>query len=397
MIFSIRDVLSLIFKRKWVILVFFLSMLTGVFLALKLVAPTYAATAKILVKVGREDIYVPALPTSAVTRPMISLIREEQLNSEVEILTSESLAEKLIEAVSPEGIYPAMFVKHPWYTPKGVMQGLIGLYKALDGYFAPLTADLSKEQRVMKRLLKKDLKVEGTGDSNVIAVTVYNKIPDLAAQTANNLVDLYLTERGRIHSGMGGDIFEQQLQDIENRLEESQYKLQNFRESNDLMDAGDERATLLQRISDIRSTIVSLQADPAAARRLSKWRHELKQVEGQLETLSNQELEYVRLMQDVEVLKKSRKLYLEKLEEQRINTALSNARIGNVSVISNAVPPSSPVTPKLWMLLAAALFVGLAGGVGLAVLLEFLDDTLETDQDVKKHLGLPVLGKIGVM
>lgn len=391
---NLRDILSILFKRKLIIIVFFLTVSIGTLSVLKVMPPSYAATAKVLVKVGREDIYVPALPTESFTRPMMSIIREEQLNSEVEIIKSEYMIDMLINELEPTGIYPSMFVVHPWYTPKGVMQSLINLYKAIDGYFAPFSANLSPEQRVMKRLMNKDLSIEGTGDSNVIDITVYNKIPDYAANTANALLDLYLKERGRIHSNSEGAVFAEQMQENEDRLEEAQAKLQTFRESYDLQDVGQEREAMLQRVGDVRTIIIDLKGQPSAAQRLQKWEGELEQLETQLETLNEMELEYSRLVQDVEVLKQNRKIFLEKLEEQRINEALNKAKVGNVSVISRAVPPTTPASPKLWMILAAILAVGLTGGVALAFVIEFLDDTLETDRDVTKHLQIPVLGKI---
>lgn len=392
---SLRDVLSLIFKRKMVIFTFFFSLLLVAFVALKIMAPTYASTAKILIKVGREDIYVPSIPSSTVVNPIMSMIREEQLNSEVQILTSDNLGQKLVETMGPEGLYPGMLKKYPWYTPKGVMQTLTGLYKDLESYFAPLSANPDPEQRALKRLMRKDLIVHGTGDSNVIDVTVRSKIPEIAADAANRLVDLYLTERTRIHSDTEGSVFEAQTRDVEERLEKAQTALQAFREQNRLVDVGGEREGLLTRIAEARSMIVDLESKPSEARRVSKWRSELNKLESQISTLGDRELEYVRLMQDVEVLKKSRQLYLEKFEEHKINQALSDARIGNVSVISKAITSSAPIGPKLWMILLACLVVGLAGGGGIALLIEFLDDTIETDSDVKKYLGVPVLGKIG--
>ncbi len=395
MMWNFRDILSILFKRKIVILVFFVTVCVGTLVALKLSPPNYAATAKVLVKVGREDIYVPALPSEALTRPMMSLIREEQLNSEVEIIGSEYLIDMLVDELTPEGVYPSMFVRHPWYTPKGVMQRLIDGYKWLDGYFAPFSANLTPKQRVMKRLLNKDIVIKGTGDSNVIDITIYNKVPQFASQTANKLLDLYLKERGRIHSDIEETVvFENQMTENESRLEKAQEELQNFRRDNDLLDVVQERETLLQRVQEIRTIIIDLKGQVSAANRLKKWEAELADLNRQLETINNMELEYARLVQNVDVLKRNRKVFLEKLEEQRINEALDNAQVGNVSVVSRAVPPTTPSSPKLWMILAAMIAVGVAGSLGLAFFMEFLDDTLETDRDVEKHLGVPVLGKI---
>jgi capsular polysaccharide biosynthesis protein len=44
------------------------------------------------------------------------------------------------------------------------------------------------------------------------------------------------------------------------------------------------------------------------------------------------------------------------------------------------------------MLLAIA--IGLVGGIGLAFVLDFLDDSLKSNEDVVRKLGLPVLGTL---
>ena len=47
--------------------------------------------------------------------------------------------------------------------------------------------------------------------------------------------------------------------------------------------------------------------------------------------------------------------------------------------------------------MAIALVVGLMVGVGLAFLLEYLDNTIKNEDDIEKILGLPVLGTIAVI
>ncbi|USK28401.1 capsular biosynthesis protein [Bacillus sp. CMF21] len=70
--------------------------------------------------------------------------------------------------------------------------------------------------------------------------------------------------------------------------------------------------------------------------------------------------------------------------------------VNNVSVLSKAElgADPSPIKPQPVMNIAIALVVGLMAGVGLAFLLEYLDNTIKTEEDVEKHLGLPVLGAI---
>ncbi|MGP1909964.1 YveK family protein [Metabacillus sp. JX24] len=70
--------------------------------------------------------------------------------------------------------------------------------------------------------------------------------------------------------------------------------------------------------------------------------------------------------------------------------------VNNVSILSKADlgTDPSPIQPKPLMNIAIAMVIGLMAGVGLAFLLEFLDNTIKTEDDIEKHLGLPVLGAI---
>lgn len=73
--------------------------------------------------------------------------------------------------------------------------------------------------------------------------------------------------------------------------------------------------------------------------------------------------------------------------------------IDNVSILSKAEVKENqaPVKPKPLLNMAIAFVVGLMTGVGLAFLLEYLDNTLKTEADIEKHLGLPVLGSVSVI
>jgi capsular polysaccharide biosynthesis protein len=68
----------------------------------------------------------------------------------------------------------------------------------------------------------------------------------------------------------------------------------------------------------------------------------------------------------------------------------------NVSILAKAevTDNQGPVKPQPLLNIAIALVVGLMTGVGLAFLLEYLDNTIKTEQDVEKLLELPVLGVI---
>lgn len=66
-----------------------------------------------------------------------------------------------------------------------------------------------------------------------------------------------------------------------------------------------------------------------------------------------------------------------------------------VSVVRSADLPQAPVSPRPLLNLALGLLVGLAVGVGAAVLRETLDTSIKGVQDVQEGLGLAPLGIIG--
>ena len=65
-----------------------------------------------------------------------------------------------------------------------------------------------------------------------------------------------------------------------------------------------------------------------------------------------------------------------------------------VSIVDRADVPGGPFTPNLPFNLLAGLGLGFLGGVGIAVGLEFLNDTVKTREDVRNKLQLPAFGAV---
>src|SRR5262249_21773451 len=59
--------------------------------------------------------------------------------------------------------------------------------------------------------------------------------------------------------------------------------------------------------------------------------------------------------------------------------------------------PAAPVSPNVPAVLGLAILLGLCLGLGLAFLLDFLDNTVKSSDDVESALGLPFLGLIPTM
>lgn len=70
--------------------------------------------------------------------------------------------------------------------------------------------------------------------------------------------------------------------------------------------------------------------------------------------------------------------------------------VDNVNVLAAAElgENPSPIKPNPMLNMAIAAVIGLMLGVGLAFLLEYLDTTMKTEQDIEDLLELPILGLI---
>jgi len=70
--------------------------------------------------------------------------------------------------------------------------------------------------------------------------------------------------------------------------------------------------------------------------------------------------------------------------------------VNNVHILSQAVVGTNPqpVKPQPLLNIAIAFVVGAMAGVGLAFLLEYMDNTIKNESDIEQILGVPVLGVI---
>lgn len=500
---TIRDILNILFKRKLVVGCFFMAAVVGGYAGLKLVSPTYESTARLLVRIGQEDIYMPALPSSQFRTPMMSVVREEQLHSESSILTSVDLAQKVVVEATPQRLFPGIDINHPWYTPKGWVQMAKSVYTGLEDYFFPLSSDRTLEAQAINRFLK-DLDAEAIKSSNIIEVSLRSKVPESAALGVNTLVRQYLSERVRIYQREQAGFFTDQLSQLDTQLAATEKAVDTFRSEKQIVDVDKQRSQQMERLGDIRKNIDGLQVSVGQANRqnqvlrqqlesvpattqlsgaesannfsisemnkqladlqrkeadiverfsptdprlrsvreeiaviqrmlksqetqrysssekginplyarlrddllqsdallagtrqaLENWTQLEHETLARLNDLNSHEAEYKRLIQQLDVLRDSRQLYLEKTEETRYLSAQAAAKIGNVSVVNWGAVNNRPVSPKLWLVLIGVLVVGLFGGIGLAFVVELLDDSLKSDSDVRRYLKLPVIAKV---
>ncbi len=67
---------------------------------------------------------------------------------------------------------------------------------------------------------------------------------------------------------------------------------------------------------------------------------------------------------------------------------------GNVQVIQKPQLPENPVSPNKKLNILIAFVLGLMIGVGLVLLMEYLDNTFKSREELEKTLELPIIGTI---
>ena len=69
-------------------------------------------------------------------------------------------------------------------------------------------------------------------------------------------------------------------------------------------------------------------------------------------------------------------------------------KVENIQVIDEAQVPELPIKPRPKLNMAIAGVLGLMVSIFLVFLLEYLDNTIKTPEDVQRYLELPVIGTI---
>ncbi len=129
----------------------------------------------------------------------------------------------------------------------------------------------------------------------------------------------------------------------------------------------------------------------AALQRENMLRDSFEKQKQEANKLNESAIEYSILKRDLD---SNRTLYeglLEKLKEAGVTAGL---RSNNFRIIDAARVPTSPSEPNIPRNLSFALVLGVISGVGLAFVLENMDNTVRTPEQATALSGLPALGMI---
>ena len=117
----------------------------------------------------------------------------------------------------------------------------------------------------------------------------------------------------------------------------------------------------------------------------------LDQQKTEANQMSERMVQYNILKRDAEANKALYDGLLTKLKEAGISAALQSS---NIRVVDPAMIPAFPSRPAKARNVALAFLVGLVGGIGLAILREYLDNTVKTPDDIETLARLPSLAVV---
>lgn len=111
------------------------------------------------------------------------------------------------------------------------------------------------------------------------------------------------------------------------------------------------------------------------------------------ETLTQNEaaINYRIIQQEIET---NKSLLANLLQRSKENDVVMAGKPNNISIIDYAIAPDSPIGPNRMRTVFIALFLSIGLGVGFALFLEYLDDTVHSTDEVERLLHLPALAII---
>ena len=258
---SVRDVASVIFRHKLLLCVTFLAVALGTAAITYLMPNEYESRMKILVKNTRSDVPITPEQTVGTTGNFLDNdVSENQINSEIELLTSEDL----LKQVATEC-------------------GLYGTGSSLSSKLGLKEAPRSQATQVEEaaKQLAKDLVITPVKKANIIEVKYASKSPEKAAAVLRKIGDLYLEKHVKLHRPPGTyEFFKTQADQSEAQLQDSEKRLSSFQQSMNVVSLTQQKDQTVLKLTEAKSKLLDTET------LLREVSDRIAKVQQQLETLA---------------------------------------------------------------------------------------------------------------
>src|ERR1051326_919032 len=261
---SLRDGASAVFRRRGLVLFIFMAVIAGTILVTLLLPNRYDSRMKILVKNQRVDVAITPEATSSLNSPTVdNEVSENQINSEIELLTSKDILTQVVNDT--------------------------GLAKNETDLFGRPGPEAERVEKAVNRLMK-DLSITPVRKANVITVSYTSNSPQVAAAVLKRLGDLYLDKHLKLnHPSGAADFFKDKADEYETQLKESEQRLTDFQQQNNLVVLSQQKELTLQKTAEAKTKM--LDADAAlneATNRIARVEQQLASIPKRITTQSRQ-------------------------------------------------------------------------------------------------------------
>ena len=224
---TLRDLVSPLFRHRRLVAMCFLALVVCSIAAAALLSQKYESKMEILVNRERLDPVVTTESTNQLPQ-MAPQVTEEEINSEVELLQSRDVLEKVVIACGLE-----KKGNDSWLT------------RWLPGHGRD-----SERQRAVEGL-GKQLKVKIVPKTNLINVSYRSKDPQVAFHVLNELATLYLEKHVAVHRPAGSyEFFSKEAERYHDALQESEARLAAFDTQEGLVAPDEERTNMGLKLAD---------------------------------------------------------------------------------------------------------------------------------------------------
>ncbi len=239
----LRDFLHVLFKRKWFVLLFFLSTsATVAAVTIFFMKPMYVANTQFLLSLGREHISDLTLVTGGAVTPRFNSNMDEQIARSIELLTGHHLAERVVQTIGPQILYPKLREEST---------------RLWSGFLSRATLDEQQLFELAVERLMYNVGVEAAGKSSLVNLSFRHENPEMAAKVTNLLANLYVDRHlGVLKNPKTDAFFQEQFQNLKQKLRESERNLEGFKRRYSIVTSvEDEQELALKQELSLRSVL----------------------------------------------------------------------------------------------------------------------------------------------
>jgi uncharacterized protein involved in exopolysaccharide biosynthesis len=234
---SVRDIGSVMFRHKLLLCATFLAVALGTAVFTFLLPNEYESRMKILVKNTRSDVPITPERTNGSTSSYFDNdVSENQINSEIELLTSEDLLKQVV-------------------TECGLYGGGSSISSRLGLKATPPSQATQIEAAT--RQLAKDLAITPVKKADIIEIKYTSQSPEKAAVVLRKVQDLYMEKHLKLHRPPGTyDFFKGQADQSEGQLQDAEKRLSSFQQSMNVVSLTQQKDQTVQKMTEAKSKLL---------------------------------------------------------------------------------------------------------------------------------------------